>query len=349
MFFHRSIPPLSENVTMDPSVSFFPPISLVPTDMDGRVSLCFCLLKTDVCSGAPWTQVFNGSLILQMQGNEDSAGFRSFNDSWAVGRGDDVFESYVRSKLPCSLREYDWFNVSAENMFGDPDAATRAFAYDAVTALGIAMCTAGENTAYFTGPEVRGQFGLNFSGASGQVEINNTTGTRKSVPFMAFNARLEGAGVVVDRVYSYDNGWTRLGGTKLFYANGKSTPGPDLPEVDFDYNYIGGLRWLPYSLLIIALLCSMLSFVWLSRNRRSKVVQAAHPLFLFMITLGNCILALAIIPLSIDEESVNGKPPVVVCMSAPWLATVGFSLVVSSLLAKARSVYQVWRRCRCME
>jgi hypothetical protein len=308
------------------------------------------------------SMALDGLFITQMQGGVESD-FRSvsssitptaydlFRSSWISALQDSDFVQYAHNKLPQALVNYDWFNES-NPLFSPTPGAFRPFIYDAVLAMGISMCRAGNGTDYFTGQRVLEQFAtLDFFGASERVQLTSS-GTRNysSVTFVAFNTRsvsVDGENMtVVDARPSFsfvNSTWVNLNSSQVYFAGGGETPPPDLPPLEYDYNYIGGAaRGLAYSLMGSALLSSVGSVLWIIMNRKSVVVESAHPLFLVLVTLGTFIMASAIIPLSLEETLVQSMAGLdTACMFAPWLYVIGFTLVVSPLASKALRIYKV--------
>jgi len=79
----------------------------------------------------------------------------------------------------------------------------------------------------------------------------------------------------------------------------------------------------------------------------SVVVAAAQPFFLIMTAFGTLVMASTLIPLSFDDggdiDSLSESDRTAMCMSIPWLAFTGFSIVFSALFAKT------WRINRLVE
>jgi hypothetical protein len=161
---------------------------------------------------SPLSRAVHGAGFIQMQGTVDSdrfvigrerkaptfkedstLGFDRFRVSWRDASLDEAFVEHVKTKLPASLDETSGFDRSA-NFTGDPHGFLN-FHYDAVTALGISMCRAGENQTFFAGSDIYSQFRqLDFEGASGTIRIAPDTGTRlySTIAFVVWNVRILG-------------------------------------------------------------------------------------------------------------------------------------------------------------
>ena len=87
----------------------------------------------------------------------------------------------------------------------------------------------------------------------------------------------------------------------------------------------------------MAILAGMLSLFltgWVFRYRQIQVVRTLQPTFLVTISMGVLVMALAMIPMSIDDEIAPQRISDMSCMSLPWLLSLGFSFAMSALFAK---------------
>lgn len=113
-----------------------------------------------------------------------------------------------------------------------------------------------------------------------------------------------------------------------------------------DQNLLGNLVWVGYVGYGIILVSAMLCTGWTIVNRSAIVVRAAQPFFLLILLVGIVILASTIIPLSLedggDPDSVSERFAVGVCMSQPWLAFTGFSVIFSALFSKTWRVNKLF-------
>ena len=87
--------------------------------------------------------------------------------------------------------------------------------------------------------------------------------------------------------------------------------------------------------VILVICAALLLWVFLRReqwgygNLGDKSIKSIPPLYLGTLCVGVLIMALAIAPLSVDEPEMSG-----VCLAAPWLLSLGLTLVFSALLSK---------------
>jgi 7 transmembrane sweet-taste receptor of 3 GCPR len=319
---------------------------------------------------SPLSRAVHGAGFIQMQGTVDSErfvigrerkaptfkedstlGFDRFRVSWRDASLDEAFVEHVKTKLPTSLDETSGFDRSA-NFTGDPHGFLN-FHYDAVTALGISMCRAGENQTFFAGNDIYSQFRqLDFEGASGTIRIAPDTGTRlySTIAFVVWNVRILGMNdkgySVIEYVPSFrfeDDTWIEIPGNAYEFADGTTNIPNPLPPVDFGYNYIGrSSRAVAYTLMGIIAFSSVASMFWTWHHRHSHAVDSAQPLFLVSVSVGTLIMVSAVIPLAFDETVASSMETLNrACMGVPWLYFLGFSISLSGLLAKMEAVHQV--------
>lgn len=108
----------------------------------------------------------------------------------------------------------------------------------------------------------------------------------------------------------------------------------DLPPLQENMNYLGSLTILGYVFLGSIVVCCIVFAAWVFWNRKSFVVRASQPPFLYMVLVGVVIMGATIIPLSIDDENVSTRGCSIACMCVPWLISVGFVTTFSALFSK---------------
>jgi len=281
-----------------------------------------------------------------------TSGFQRFRNSWRQALKNDAWIEYVQSRLPQSLDPVPGFDRRAS--FSEDAGVFRPFLYDAVTGMGLSMCRASAEDPFFDGKAASRQFReLHFRGASGEVEIDNSTGTRdfETIAFSLWNVRAtettEGGRSIVELVPSKYFGstgeWNDVPGNAFVYSSGSTEPPTSLPADWFDYNYIGnGGRIVGYALIAITAVSSILSVLWLCCYRHEKIVASSQSLFLLMVSGGAVVMVSTIVPLGMEEPlvaSVEGLD--MACMAAPWLYFIGASITLSALFAKIRGIYKV--------
>ena len=120
----------------------------------------------------------------------------------------------------------------------------------------------------------------------------------------------------------------------------------DLPPLQMDENLLGDLRFVGYTFFGI-IICSAITCVsWTISNRKAVVVNAAQPSFLVTVATGVMIMSSTLIPLSFDDggeaEAHSESFNVGICMSIPWLASVGFTVTFAALFSKTWRVNRIF-------
>jgi hypothetical protein len=117
--------------------------------------------------------------------------------------------------------------------------------------------------------------------------------------------------------------------------------------LNFDENALGSVIIVGYVCFAFVVLSVFVCFVWTVYNRSAIVVRAAQPFFLLIVLGGIVILSSTIIPLSLDDggdpDSISSTFAVGICMSIPWLAFTGFTVIFSALFSKTWRINQVFR------
>jgi hypothetical protein len=125
----------------------------------------------------------------------------------------------------------------------------------------------------------------------------------------------------------------------------------DLPEVDVDHHLLGSLSIIGFVCFGISACLSVICIAWTMYNWNSMIVNVSQPGFLVMVAFGALVLASAIVPLSFDDGGGEHKDPgnsisqqysVAICMSIPWLAFTGFTMIFAALFAKTWRVNQIF-------
>jgi hypothetical protein len=290
-------------------------------------------------------------VVAPLEDNPDT-GYERFRTAWRKARAHAPFVEFVQSKLPASLEEIEGFDRGAH--FSNEPGSFRPMLYDAVTGMALAMCRAGQDNEFFTGPEIYEEFRiLDFDGASGRVQIYNETGTREytSLTFVLWNVQpydevYEDGNPQVKLVPSaeYNDGiWKGISGNPFIYGDGTTTPPGSLPPVDQKMNYIGDAgRYAAFALMALVMLASVLSLIWMVLFWKERVVSSSQPLFLVLVSVGSFVMVSAIIPLSYDETVTDDISDLDrACMVGPWLYIIGAIIAFSALFAKTRGIHKV--------
>jgi Receptor family ligand binding region/7 transmembrane sweet-taste receptor of 3 GCPR len=327
-----------------------------------------CETGPDDFKGSPLSKALHGTGFIQMQGGISTTRLRQgtpstpeFNDnattsfdrfrlSWRDAVNDQTIIKYIRSKFPASMVDMAGYERAVE-FNRDPNGFLN-FNYDVVTALGLAMCRAGENKTFFTGDDIYAQFRqLDFDGASGRVRIIPETGTRDytTMTFVLWNvvivSDVDSALEYILSVQFEQDKWIGVPGNAFVFADGTTVAPESLPTNSFNFNYIGTTsRSIGYAVAGIVIVVAIVSVVWTMCHVNDHVVDSSQPLFLLLISVGALMMASSVFPLGIDESLVTSMKGLdTACMAVPWLYFIGTSIALGGLLAKTKAVYKV--RC----
>lgn len=118
-----------------------------------------------------------------------------------------------------------------------------------------------------------------------------------------------------------------------------------LPELIVNQNHLGHLSIIGFVLFGIIFITAVGSAGWAWTHRHLPVVKIAQPGFLVMVAAGSIVMGSTLIPLSFDDSgaSYNERRGIIICMSIPWLAFLGFTITFSALLAKTWRVNQLFQ------
>jgi ABC-type sugar transport system substrate-binding protein len=97
------------------------------------------------------------------------------------------------------------------------------------------------------------------------------------------------------------------------------------PE-EFTLNQLTKVRPVGLAFAVIVWITSIAFACWVIWNRKRRVVKASQPVFLLMICIGTFVMALTVIPLSIDDGIASDERCDSSCMATPWLFTLVSSL-----------------------
>jgi hypothetical protein len=227
-----------------------------------------------------------------------------------------------------------------------------AFMYDATILMGLSACRAVAQKTYgeaFSGQE---QFEFlkqtSFHGVTGELRMDAQTGSRtfdsttyELINFVAETLHFENGTVkthfkaITTDIYHGHVGEWEFQKTFIF-NDGTSTIPSSLPPPDGNGNYIAtGVRAVAWTFAFISVFLAIGFAVWTYRNRKSRVVKASQPFFLYLICSGVILVASSTIPSSFDSQFAPVASCSRACTAATWLLFLGVSIVFSSLFTKA--------------
>lgn len=137
---------------------------------------------------------------------------------------------------------------------------------------------------------------------------------------------------------------TALATVAFSVVNGGSFLGCSWSDATFDIllrvtptanlNQLGMVRVLGYSLSGIAVFTALFFCMWVIKRRKLRIVKTMQPVFLVAVCVGVSIMALSIVPMSIDDQTASDRGSDMACMAIPWLFSMGFTLSQSALFSK---------------
>jgi gamma-aminobutyric acid type B receptor len=126
-----------------------------------------------------------------------------------------------------------------------------------------------------------------------------------------------------------------------------------LPPIEVDENRVDDLKYMGYVLFAVTAATAIAFATWVTLRRNVRVIRVAQPRFLIMICAGVLILSSCIIPASMDDKGryCNASASddymltdhcTAICMSVPWLTSIGFTITFSALYSKTRRVNKIF-------
>lgn len=259
---------------------------------------------------------------------------------------------FLTTKLPSEFTA----DPFASRLYAHTDTAA-AMMYDSAILVGLAACNA--NHYNFTGSQhYQSMLNTTFDGASGKVVLNKETGSRdvSTTSFSLTNfvptesASSDGLVNFTGSEFAayFDGKWTRADdrtkqtGYTIVFNDGTTNIPPDLPPVDLTTNFISEpAKILGFALSAIVIVAAVTFSLWTKVQHRKKkyVVMAAQPMFLQLICGGSFLMGVSIIPMGLDRGILEENAT---CMATPWLLSLGWCIVFSSLFSKTLRVNKVF-------
>jgi hypothetical protein len=179
---------------------------------------------------------------------------------------------------------------------------------------------------------------IDFTSFSGTEKMTIGPGSSLPLEFTASAATLEAGtalGAISFAVLDGGNFPGCVGRDATFEVFIRISPQPELNKPE-------SIRFVGLTLMSFALLTCLFCAFWVWRHREKRIVKAMQPQFLSMICAGNFIIALSIIPMSIEDEISSQDGRNMSCMATPWLLSTGFTLGILSLYAKLWRINQLF-------
>ena len=200
---------------------------------------------------------------------------------------------------------------------------------------GLAACSIEKD--FFTNKELfEAMTYYQFEGASGNVSLDHTTQTRdfRSVRYAMMNMLNVGQGPTPGKIkfkagvsmyYDLSRADPVIDVAPFIFADNTTTPPLPLPAIEVKQNLINGsLIAVCLTLCAITILTALgwICFTWY--YRKARFVRGSQPPFLYMLCVGVIIMAISIIPMSLQEPVPNPSLNIA-CMAQLWLFSAGFT------------------------
>ena len=99
-------------------------------------------------------------------------------------------------------------------------------------------------------------------------------------------------------------------------------------------NYLGGARFIGIGLMCVALMTALSFAAFLVRYRTMMILKTMQPVFLMAVCGGVFIMAMTILPLSLDDQILSEAGADAACMAIPWTLSMGMTVIFSALFSK---------------
>uniref|UniRef100_A0A7S4K6M6 G-protein coupled receptors family 3 profile domain-containing protein n=1 Tax=Odontella aurita TaxID=265563 RepID=A0A7S4K6M6_9STRA len=121
--------------------------------------------------------------------------------------------------------------------------------------------------------------------------------------------------------------------------------------VKFNENLVGRLKIIGFVLVGVSWAMAFGFIAWVNIFRDDPVVKMSQPEFLLLICVGSLISSSSIIPWSLAEAGVEEDETSAsrYCVAWPWLYSIGFVLMYSSLTAKSLRLHRIADASRNMQ
>ncbi|CAB9513893.1 Metabotropic glutamate receptor-like protein [Seminavis robusta] len=105
-----------------------------------------------------------------------------------------------------------------------------------------------------------------------------------------------------------------------------------LPQEEL--NHLGDIRFMGLALMAIVMATSVGFALFVFVYRETRILKTMQPVFLMAICLGIFIMSSTILPLSFDDGIISPEQCSQMCISQPWLFSIGCTILFSVLFSK---------------
>ena len=239
---------------------------------------------------------------------------------WSTTLKETEFLDYMATKLPKDVEPRSPSEL-------EPSSTWSFFLYDAVISMGIALCQVASlsNQTILDVSSVMSQFqNMTFSGASGNVAFTQAQ-TRSSAQFTLWNilpmANETTGYSLTPAAHDENGGWSVL--QPFVFQDETTKIRPSLLSNDISLeNFNDPTFSLGLLLSGICVTVGTSCAVWTFLFRKSSVVSAAQPTFLYFIALGIVVFGLALLPRTWYRWGDWGKESNFSCQAGFWVSFV---------------------------
>jgi len=290
----------------------------------------------------------------RLQNNTNFDEFASQLCNLTTSDEDMDYIKHVITSCPEKARE----SLNCTNMCCNQDeiSDSAAFMYDATMAAGISACYGAKYA------ELRNEQGfnattqfdilrnvLNFEGATGHNDFDNSTGSRTytsvfydlrnylTKEWLDEETNESKTGFTETVTDIYHRGEWKDGVGEFVFSNGMGILErpyelqPITAKGNLTPTYMKGIAMFFSSFSILVAFCFA---VWTWRHRKTRVIMASQPFFLYLVLLGVALVAASIIPYTIDDQTFSQSVCDKACSAVLWLLFPGLSIVFSALYTK---------------
>jgi len=241
----------------------------------------------------------------------------AYMSEWNAVLGSDEWNDYIVSKIKQNPPYLDDVDDARSHGHSIPSFFA-LFLYDAVISLILASCNVQRESGdpLFSSEAVFEAFKkVEFEGAYSKVIIDRETASRdfRSVPYSITNIvanEPDKNGLVsfstrVTHIYDSEaESWPPVEGSEFIYSDGTTLPPPVLPPYEQSLITLNpAARGYGLFLCAVALALSTGYYTWTVLNRKTVVIRASQPLFLGLLCVGTFIMAISIVPMSMENSN----------------------------------------------
>eukprot|EP00535_Pseudo-nitzschia_heimii_P010062 CAMPEP_0197181248 /NCGR_PEP_ID=MMETSP1423-20130617/5594_1 /TAXON_ID=476441 /ORGANISM="Pseudo-nitzschia heimii, Strain UNC1101" /LENGTH=781 /DNA_ID=CAMNT_0042631469 /DNA_START=174 /DNA_END=2519 /DNA_ORIENTATION=+ len=231
------------------------------------------------------------------------------------------------------------------------------FLYEATVLAGLSACAASTGDLQLNGKDFHDYLvTYKFPGITGHVKLDGESGSRdaNSVEYSVMNVRamnifnmstddfhveLRQAATIGEQVNIVD---------PFIFNDGTDTKPRPVWEKNITTVYIGdGVLYIALILCGLSVVAAVVSAIWTYLNRKTRIIRASQPFFLYLICFGTILVALDLMTVTIitsTEMDMNQK--LILCGMSPWLFFVGLSVWISSFYSKLYRINKIMKNAK---